>query len=179
MHLAERRVGDADQGGPRTAPAELDADDFTQEEFAAAVKAACAEADAALYERMQAIINSPRIKGRERKAIELALAAPDMSAQAVLDFIAGIPQVSRFPSLEERMSRYGAALSLGPPTGDTSRTSSEAVIERVNRRNGFGTSNENAVAPIVRFPIGEMSGDATETDQQTKWDHFQPKGSPK
>src|SRR5262249_23668907 len=52
MAALERRVGDADQGGPRLSPAQLEEEpDYTPEEFAAAVAARVAEAMAAYYGR--------------------------------------------------------------------------------------------------------------------------------
>lgn len=159
----ERRVGDADPGSARSSPAQLEDDedddfdddddfdegdesDLTEAERAAAVKKAFAEGAAAENERLLAIVSSPRVRGQERLALDLALKAPDMSAAAVINFIASFA-VPQFPTIAERLGSAGIGLCFGGPMPDgVPSGSADAVIERINKRNGFGDSNEKQAA---------------------------------
>jgi hypothetical protein len=152
----ERRVGDADPGGARSSPAQMEeeeADDM-QEEFAAAVKKVTEDARNAFNEHLRTIISSQKVWGREIMAVKLALSSPDMDAAAVIDFIASLrgmtdAAASGHKTIAERLEAMipggGLALAMGPPVpspGDRSRT--EAIIDRINKRNGFGGSKENS-----------------------------------
>jgi len=148
-----RRVGDADREGPRMPLAQLDAEepDYTEEELAAAVAAAVKEAKAAatavVNARMLAIAKHPMVKGHEREAFELALLAPDMDPAAVVDMVFRV-SVPRTPTIAERFEKAypgvgGLALCLGGPTEMAPGRTSDAVIERINKQNGFAGSNGN------------------------------------
>jgi len=117
-----------------------------------AVAAAVAQALTAKNERLRAILDSTKSWGREIAAVKLALASPNLQASEILEFIARLPARSGagengHRTIAERMASIpggGNALCMGPPTenlGDRSRT--EAIIDRINKRNGFRGSDAN------------------------------------
>jgi hypothetical protein len=79
----------------------------------------------------------------------LALASPNLKASDIIEFIARLPArtgagENGHRTIAERLGKAGIELCMGPPTGnigDRSRT--EAIIDKINNRNGFGGSNAN------------------------------------
>jgi signal peptide peptidase SppA len=136
---------DTTQGAPAVDAAGTTNDDARQakkeakkQKFDTAVAAAVAEQTKAANARLSAIIASDKVKGREAFALQLAMDAPDMSAEKVIELAARLPASAATPSLAERMGRHGAALSLGPPAeAAAAQPSRERVVARINARRGF------------------------------------------
>jgi len=77
-----------------------------------------AEGAKAANDRMSAIVGDEKIKGRADTAMSLALKSPDMKAEDVVAFVAGLPiaaPTATAPTIAERMQGQGGALAMGPP----------------------------------------------------------------
>lgn len=78
--------------GATVSPASPESLTMSQTAFDAAIAASAAEATtaatAAAHERLGTILADDRSKGRERAALDLAVASPTMSAEQVLAFVA-------------------------------------------------------------------------------------------
>jgi capsid assembly protease len=105
---------------------------------AAAVTTALADRDKAANERLSAIFASDKVKGREQPALQIALASSAMSAEQVINLVAGLPAGTAHKSIAERLGKIGAELTLGPPTeAAAAAPSRDRVVEKINARRGF------------------------------------------
>lgn len=66
-------------------------------------------------DRFKAILADEKVKGREATALDLAIKSPDMKAEDVVAFVAGLPVGAKSPTIEQRMGGQGGDLSLGGP----------------------------------------------------------------
>jgi len=115
--------------------------------FAAARAEGVAEGRRIERDMLAALVASPAVKGQEAMALKWMADNPGMTAEAVISLCKHVAEAPKTPSLAERMARFGnggAALSLGPATGDTSRASSARAVERVNQARGFSSTEEAA-----------------------------------
>lgn len=69
----------------------------------------------AANDRIAAILGSDKVKGKTDAALSLAISAPDLAAEKVIEIVAALPAGSTAASIEQRMQGQGAALALGGP----------------------------------------------------------------
>jgi signal peptide peptidase SppA len=74
-----------------------------------------AEGRRAETDRIAAILASDKLKGREKTALDLATKSTEMSAEAVVEFVAGLPAGA--PTIADRMGGKGGDLAMGAPLG--------------------------------------------------------------
>ena len=79
------------------------------------VKEGAAASTKSANDRIAAILGSDKVKGKTDAALALAVSAPDLSADKVIEIVAALPAGSTAATIEQRMQGQGAALALGGP----------------------------------------------------------------
>ena len=94
----------------------------------------------AAHDRLSAIVGMEGVKGREMAAFDLAMKAPDMSAEDVVSFVSEHSKPSTGSDLAERMARNSANNvrpdSSGSAQKETTSIDTDAIYAKMNGVNG-------------------------------------------
>lgn len=98
-----------------------------------------AEGAKAANARIAAIVGDEKVKGKVETALSLALKSPDMKAEDVVAFVAGLPAAApAAQTIEQRMNGQGSDLSLGAPMNQPKSSGSwDKAVGQANKSRGF------------------------------------------